>query len=377
MEAWACLPREGLRLRPPEAQGEKARDGRGAPAGKCRPARRCFLKGRHIATSIEQQIWQLLTEGTPVVVTSHERQDGDALGAGVALWHALRNAGVQCSQFYEPPLPAVFEFLPGLEGRARSVQELPERFQLVVLDAGSLDRVGALAHEAPRAVRIINIDHHRTNSLFGHVNYVDPRASCCGEMVYGILRAAGVALTPEIAGCLFTAIATDTGRFSYANTTPQSLEVCAALMRAGARPWELADRIYCSRPPSLLRLEGMALGSLRLEAEGRIATMEITRAMYDQTGTHSVDTQEFADLPLSIRGVQTSALLKELEPGPGAPRVKVSLRSRPSEDSVDVCAVAEAFGGGGHRHAAGCELHGSLPEARRRVVEMLRRHVKP
>jgi phosphoesterase RecJ-like protein len=245
-----------------------------------------------------------------------------------------------------------------------------------VADCGALERIGSLAEHAHRAVRIVNVDHHLTNSLFGDINYVDRAASSCGELVYRIVEAGKVPITKELADCLYGAILTDTGRFSYANTTTEAFEICARLVRAGACPYELAEKLCHSPLESMVRLQGLAIGTLRLEAEGRIATMEITSEMFERTGARPVDTQGLADIPVSIKGVMASALLKEL---PGAPKdccIKASLRSRPSGNAVDVCAVAEAFGGGGHRHAAGCELSGPLCEARRAVVEMLRRQLK-
>ena len=321
------------------------------------------------------QVWETLTDGTPVVVTSHEHLDGDGIGGTLALWHALRGAGVRCAHIFESPVPAVFEFLSGIEQRAASVDELPERFHLAVVDCSSLDRIGSLAGHTDRVDRIVNIDHHATNSLFGHVNYVERDVSSCGELVYRTIEAGRAPITKEIADCLFTAILTDTGRFCYANSTMQCFEICAGLVRAGARPYELADKIYYSPPPAVVRLHGLAMSSLRLEDDGRLATMQITEEMFRQTGTRAADTQGFADIPVFVKGVDVSVLLKELPAESGCRGIKVSLRSRPGDDGVDVCAVAQDFGGGGHRHAAGFEVEAPLAEARSAVVERLRREL--
>ena len=327
-----------------------------------------------IATQIEKQIWQTLTDGSPVVVTSHERLDGDGIGAALGLWHGLRDAGVSCTQSFDSPVPEVFRFLPGLEEQ-RSPEQLPDRFHLAVVDCGSLDRVGPPAEHADRAIRTLNIDHHVTNDQFGDVNYVDREASSCGELVYRILQAGGVTLTPQIGECLYTAIVTDTGSFSYGNTTREAFEICARLVEAGARPWELCERIFFSPPENVVRLKGEAIDSLRLDADGRLGTVAISNEMFRRTGTRSVDTQGFADIPISVRGVEASALLKEICADSRPSYVKVSLRSRPGPDSVDVCAVAESFGGGGHRHAAGFEFEGALQEARRVVTDVLTREL--
>jgi phosphoesterase RecJ-like protein len=269
---------------------------------------------------------------------------------------------------------------------------LPERFHLAVLDCGALARIGTLAQHAERACCIVNIDHHFANSRFGDINYVDSAVSSCGELVYRILAAGGAPITREVAECLYTAILTDTGRFSYSNVSAESFAVCAKLVAAGCNPCELSNKIYHSPPETAVRLRGLAIGTLHLEAGGRLAVMEITREMFERTGARPVDTKGFADIPVSVKGVVASALLKEM-PGPErggavspgahkprtsqapaacAPWVKVSLRSRAVGNAVDVCAVAESFGGGGHRHAAGFKLEGGMPHARSVVVEALR-----
>jgi len=319
------------------------------------------------------QVWRALTDGTPVVITSHQDLDGDGIGASLALWHALRWAGVRCAQIFESPVPAVFEFLSGLDQRAASVDELPDRFHLAVVDCSSLSRIGSLARHMGRVDRIVNIDHHVSNDLFGHVNYVERDVSSCGELVYRTMEAGGVPITKDIADCVFTAILTDTGRFCHPNSTMQCFEICADLVRAGSRPYELADKIYYSPPPAVVRLQALAMGTLELEDDGRLATMQITERMFRETGTRGADTQGFADIPVFVKGVEVSVLLKELPDASGCRGIKVSLRSRPGDDGVDVCAVAQGFGGGGHRHAAGFELKGPLAEARIAVLERLRR----
>ena len=333
-------------------------------------------RSRAIAASVEKRIWRMLTDGTPVVVTSHRDLDGDGVGAALALWHGLRNAGVRCAQYYEPPVPAAFEFLPGLNKRV-GLEKLPKRFHLVVLDCGGLSRVGALARHAGRAERIINIDHHRTSEKFGDVNLIERQVSSCGELIFRVLQAGKAKLTKPIAQCLYTAILTDTGSFSYSNTTAEALQICARLVKVGVKPWELSEQVYGSPCGAVVRLKGLTLGTLKLEANGRVATMEITKQMFRRTSTRPVDTQGFADLPISIEGVQASALLKEIIDGGKVRYVKMSLRSRPCRNAVDVCSVAEAFGGGGHRHAAGCEFYGSLRAARRGVLAEIRRRLRP
>jgi len=313
----------------------------------------------------ETAIWTLLTASPAVVVTTHHRPDGDAVGASLALWHALTDAGVVVRFYVEPPVPAMLEFLPGLNEALIGLDDLPADYCLVVVDCGEFDRVGQGAAALVSATRTVNIDHHVSNDGFGDVTFVDPQASSCGELVYRLLSGNGRPLTAAVAECLFTAIVTDTGQFAFENTTPAALEICAECIRAGARPEELADRLFLSPSPAQFELRRLACDTVEFHAGGKVASMVVTREMFARTGLGPVDTDRFANIPLHIHGVMTGVLLKEM---PDGDYIKASMRSRAP---VDVCAVAQEFGGGGHARAAGCELPGGLGEARRVLVARL------
>jgi phosphoesterase RecJ-like protein len=315
---------------------------------------------------MQHKIWELITDGLPVVITSHQRGDGDSVGASLALWHALKARGVQAYTLFEPPLPTVLEFLPGLDECLQDPAGLPGAYHLVVLDCGDLERVGGWAGELAGAAETINIDHHASNNRFGDVNLVEPEASSVGEQVHRLLAAAGEPLGLEVAECIFTAIVTDTGQFGFENTTAEALDACARCVRAGVRPNVLADRLFMSPTRAQFALRQMAEATVELHEGGRLATMVVTRGMFRRTGLGPVDTDRFANIPLHIHGVAAAVVLKEL---PDEDCIKVSMRSRAP---VDVCAVACSFGGGGHARAAGCQIGGGLDEVRRLVLERLR-----
>ncbi|MFP4027170.1 MAG: DHH family phosphoesterase [Candidatus Brocadiia bacterium] len=312
-----------------------------------------------------------------MVVTSHQNLDGDGAGAALALWNGLNKSAIKCLTYFKPPIPKALQSLPGLGEHVENITELPSRFHLVVLDCGSIDRIGELSREKTRFVKIINIDHHRTNDFFGHQNLVEQTVSSTAELVYRILKTGDVCFEESIARCLYAAILTDTGSFTFSNTTPQAFEIAAELVHLGVEPWRLADKLYFSPPEEVVRLKGLAISTLRLEKNGRVATMKITEDMFRQTGACPVDTQGFADIPISVRNVEVSALLKEIKGNPKPPCIKISLRSRAARQPVDVCAVAESFGGGGHRHAAGCEMEVDIDEARKIIVETLSQELEP
>ena len=324
------------------------------------------------AASVCAQIWEALTDGGLVVVTSHERLDGDGVGSALALCHALRGRGVEVRAFFQPPTPPMFDFLPGMDCCCRDARLLPDSYTLAVLDCGALSRVGDQADLlAAGSTRTINIDHHGSNDLFGDITYVDAQASSSGEMIYGLLKGAGVPLTAEIAECLYAAIVTDTGQFAHQGTTPAALRICAECMAAGVAPHTLVARLFRSPTAEQVKLRSLAVGTLEFHDHGRLATMLITGEMFARTGLGLIDTEGFAEVPIGIQGVTASALLKQM---PGSDYIKVSMRSR---DPVDVCAVARKFGGGGHVHAAGCEIEDTLENAREAIVKQLETQLDP
>jgi phosphoesterase RecJ-like protein len=317
--------------------------------------------------AVHAALWDLLTDGLPAVLTSHVRLDGDGIGSTLALSRALALNGVDARTVLDLPVPAMFAFLPGVEAIEGSVEGLPDYYNMVVVDCGSIDRAAAVARRPQGRARIANLDHHDSNTFFGDVNYVDARASSCGEMVHALLEWAGVPLDRQMADCLFTAIVTDTGRFSHRNTTPEALRACGACVGAGARPDLLVRRLFACPSPAQTRLKQMALATLCFHLRGRVATMRISTEMLSAAGLQPADTEGFSDIPIDIQGVEASALLKQ---APDVDYIKVSMRST---DTADVGAVARAFGGGGHRHAAGFEFRGTLDEAEEIVLSALKR----
>lgn len=330
---------------------------------------------RGCANSVDEllrSVWQALTEGPPVILASHRHPDGDAVGATLALWHALRDRGVEAQTVLEPPSPPALRFLPGMERCC--IEEpvaLAPRYILAVVDCGSFERLGAWTAPPEGCLRVINVDHHRDNDLFGDLILVDPEASSSGELIHRLLKSAGAPLTPAIATCLYAAVAMDTGWFAYENTTPGALEACAECVAAGARPVELSEWLNTSLTRAEFDLHRLAAATLELHCGGRAASLVVTAQMFDSTGLGPTNTEGLADIPLTIQGVMAGALLKEL---PQDGYIKVSLRSRAP---VDVGAVAGCFGGGGHARAAGCEIADSLANARAAVVERLCAALRP
>jgi phosphoesterase RecJ-like protein len=248
-----------------------------------------------------------------------------------------------------PPLPQVYDWLPGFD---RVVERPPAGAdpQLVLFfDAGNMERSGTSVRHIASKATIVNIDHHLTNAMFGDINVIDPEAAAVGEMVVDMLDTYGYQITPTIATNLYTAILTDTGGFRHENTTAHALEYAARLARLGADPGEIAGNIYKSRPLTTLKLEALSLAEMRVDADGRLVWSTVTRAMLKEAGAVMAESEGIIDNLNSIEGLDVAIIFKEI----GPKMTKISVRSR---GRVDAAALAAEFGGGGHLRAAGAEI---------------------
>jgi phosphoesterase RecJ-like protein len=298
------------------------------------------------------------------LLTTHVRPDPDGLGSMLGLADTLEQQGKEVQLVISSLYPPRYAFLDPRR-RVRRFEPPGEAWRgaeaVVVLDTGTWNQLGDFGPfmrqcNAPKVV----IDHHLTQDDLGALRLVDTTAEATGRLVYEAGRALGADLTPDVVQFLFLALATDTGWFRHANTTPATFALAGTLVGAGARPTEGYDLLYEQNTPGRLKLIGVMLGRLRLEHGGRVAWTEIRREDYTATGAIPQDTEELVNYTRGIVGVEVGLLLME-QPRGG---VKVSFRSR----SLDVARLAERFGGGGHRLAAGATLETTLDDARARVL---------
>lgn len=297
-----------------------------------------------------------------VVVSSHERPDGDAIGSGMALVLALRAGGVDARMALADVPPPYLRPFPGVAA-VRVTPEVTETFDAaVIMECGSLSRTGVAGLDRSP---VINIDHHPGNTGYGAVNWVDESAAACGELVFTLLEALGTPLTADIATHLYLAILTDTGSFHFSHLTPRTFEIAARCVAAGAQPEWIARTHYDSNSMARVRLFGTVLSAMTVDPTGRIAILDITPAMAAAAGGTYDDTEGLINFPLSVVGVRAVAFLKETDiPG----EWRVSLRSK---GATDVGQVATSRGGGGHRNAAGCSASGSLDAVRAEFLDAL------
>ena len=309
-----------------------------------------------------QQILGTIEHKQRFLLTSHARPDGDAVGSLLALYQVLLQRGKQAVPVLGDPVPLLYKGLPFADC-IRHTSTVQEDYETaIVLECDSLQRthITGLDH-----LFVINIDHHSTGKDFAQMNWIDPAACAVGEMVYRLALASGAKITPQIATCLYTAVLTDTGSFSYAGINDRTFELAQQLVRFGADPVQIAQSIYFSSPTSKMRLLGYALNNLH--REGELAWMYVTQHDVERSGGIEEDLEGIVNYALGIAGVEVAAFFRELP----SQRFRVSLRSK---GAVDVAQIAEIFGGGGHKCASGFSIDGPLSVAANRVLAHVRIH---
>lgn len=310
-----------------------------------------------------ETISDLIRSNQRFFICAHENPEGDAIGATLGLGLALASAGKEVVVYNPDGIPSNLQFLPKQD---TVVHRLPEPFDfevILVLDCGELERVGTAATRLAGHPRLVNIDHHQTNSRFGVVNWVDPQTSSTGEMIFQLLENLDVPVRSDAALCLFTAIYTDTMALSTPSASPETFRVCGELVRIGIDTRQVSVEYYFKQSERRVRLLARALSSLRIENGGRIAGITLTASDLKATGATPDDLEGFVEFPRNIEGVDVAYLLREQDG-----KTKGSLRS---STAVDVAAVAESLGGGGHARAAGFRTQGALEDVRAQLIQKL------
>lgn len=302
-----------------------------------------------------------------LAITAHDRPDGDALGATLGLFRILMDRGIPCVLVGCHPIPERYAFL--LQGESYLAPETPLQDvadALVVLDTGMPSRSTPLTQALEKNMPVLNIDHHASNSHFGTFNWVEADKSSSSEMISTLADEAKWPVSAEAAEALYAGLVTDTGRFAYENTSPSALHCAARLLGQGAIPYKLNQLLYDTVPEAELRLNGIAINSLRLHENGAIAVVSLSREDYAKFGCGPEMSGEAINLPRRIEGVRVALFLYE---PPAESYTKISIRT---EAPFDAVAVAKMFGGGGHTRAAGGQFNGRIPEAEEAVMIVIR-----
>lgn len=304
-----------------------------------------------------------------IAIASHLRPDGDAIGSLLALGETLSLCGKEVTLLNQDPVPASFRFLSGLE-RIRRPAEVPQPFQadlFVILDTSARDRVGdAVWALIPESAPVLLIDHHITNTHFGHLHFVEASSPATGQIVYQLIRLMNWPLTPAICEQLWVAINTDTGSFQYPSTTAATLRIAADLVDSGVDVGRMSALLYQEYPARRLRLLGRLLPSLELHAGGRIASWRMRYQDLQELAIGPGDTEGLIEILRAIQGVGVAVSFEEAADGR---TVRVSARSKDAA-VADVAAICSRFGGGGHQLAAGATLTGPLDQAAEQFLQI-------
>lgn len=316
-------------------------------------------------TSIAKNIAVELQKVPDAALFSHVYPDGDCLGSMLALGLCLEKLGKKVLYINASPLPENLKFLPGAGQIINYLpSELPET--VIFIDCADLDRVGFsnFGKDMLAGKRVINIDHHISNDNFGTVNWIDYNAAATGEMIYQLIKKIGVTICKDIAVNLYTAIVTDTGRFSFSNTTPRSFRIAAELVKTGIDLVYINNIIFEKKTLSQTRLLYKALTNLELLQGGTIAIITLSKDDFEKCGAEESLSEGLVNYARNIENVEAAALLKEIDYA----EIKVSFRSN---SWLDVNMVAQKFGGGGHVRASGCTINSPLPEAKKIIISSL------
>lgn len=297
----------------------------------------------------------LLRQAETVIVSGHTNPDGDSIGSVLALTLALRDAGIPAVPTLADPTepPPKYSFLPGFALFVPADEcSAPDLF--IALDTASASRLANAEKLAKAAKNVITIDHHPDGEEFGSINIVDSSMASTTQLVWRLIRALEIKMTPEIAQCCYVGLLTDTGRFAYSNTTPVALRDAAVMLEAGVDPAEIARLIYQERSTEALELEARVLSRLKIVNAGRVAYSWYSDNDIAETGAIGSDTEDLPDSIRRLGGIDIALLLRVTNSS-----IRVNLRSK---STFDVSQIARIFGGGGHTPAAGFTFSGTIED---------------
>jgi phosphoesterase RecJ-like protein len=302
------------------------------------------------------ELLHFLNESDNFLIVSHISPDADALGSSIALSMMLRANGKRTILFNKNEISSQYSFIPGTCDLL-SIKNYPyiadKLYNLILVDCNDMKRAGleGIASRHSDFNKIAVIDHHETDKAFGDIRWIVPESPATGMMIYYIIKEMGFKITEDMASCLYAAISFDTGNFRYENTTTDVFTVAADLVASGAKPHLIYSSLFEKWTTNRFKLMLDVMSSLELE-EG-VAIGAVTRKMFEDTHTTEDDVESFVSIPRILKGVQISVIIRETSDN----YCRVSLRSK---SSLDVAQIAKAFGGGGHKNAAGFRMKADL-----------------
>jgi len=306
-----------------------------------------------------------------LLLASHCDPDGDAISSLLAMGLALDKLDKKVTLYNASPIPAVYRFLPAVQRIVRQTKKATTYDAALILDCGNLSRVGEVYTKVNQIPVIINIDHHVTNTGFGNIQLIDPAACSTAEIVYRLIKALNAPINKAIATSIYTGILTDTGSFRFSNTNQAAFAISQEMVQYGVKPYNVAQHVFGTYSLGRIKLLNLALDSIEISDNGKLSVMTLTKAMFEETGTQPEDVDGIINYARRIEDVKVAALIQEQKNGgTNSDKLRnfhVSLRS---DGSVDVAAIAGAFGGGGHSNAAGFQVEMSMAKLKSEIITL-------
>ncbi len=287
-----------------------------------------------------------------IVLLTHVRPDGDALGSSFGFADILRGLGKTVCVFLEEAVSPLYQFLPGCDSIVTDVGQIVEFTKesgaclTIALDAGDGNRLGITPEELKSLEPVLAIDHHKSHKDYGLGRWVDPTKSSTGEMIYELALKLGAEVSYAAAVNLYVAICTDTGSFRYDSTLPRTFQIASELVEKGVKPHDVSQCLHDNVSLQRIKLLKEVLETLKVYEDGKLAFVHVTGDMLDRSGASTDDLEGLVDYPRSLGSVKVAVFIKEIMEG----EISVSLRAK---GECDVAEVASRFKGGGHRNAAG------------------------
>lgn len=299
----------------------------------------------------EQQVAKRIRDAKHVLLLTDERLDGDTLGSTLGLFHILRDMDKDVTVFSPRVIPKQYHFIPGVEHIRNddAVFDDASVDLVVIADCSDGEYITQFLPKMPRKVPLVSFDHHATNPRYGTYNLVEPHAASTADVVWRFVQRSGFPVDQKAAQCLLTGICTDTSLFSTSNTTAAAFEASVELTKLGAKLHDIIRHTMMDRPVPVLRVWGLLFERLHYHDEFDALATALTQADLDSLGKPEVDTSSISNfLNATLDHADAILILRESDDG----GVKGSLRSR----GRDVAALAEKYGGGGHKCAAGFKV---------------------
>lgn len=311
-----------------------------------------------------KEVLDALRAAERVAIVSHRDPDGDTIGSAIALGLALEATGKKVTLHCADPVPTSLAFLRGAE---RFRQEVPavDVDTLVTVDLGDLSRAKLVLRTG---LKLINIDHHASNTRFGTINFVDQTSAATGEMVSRIIDALGVQWTPAMATATLVAIMTDTGSFQFPNTDHRVFELAARCVSRQADLASITYNVFRSRRFEAMKLWGEAFARVQRDEDGQLVWTWIGREDLERAGGMEEDATGLIEQIARSTGMRVALLFNAFTTG----EVRISCRTVPFAPVIDAAALMGGFGGGGHARAAGAIVRGTVDEVSARVLEEAR-----